>query len=42
MRKNEQYDVIEDGPSSTLLEYMSQYNFNAPENWPGYRELSEK
>ena len=31
-----------DGPSKTLLEVMGEYSFEAPENWNGYRELTEK
>lgn len=32
----------EDGPASVLLEVMQQHNFTAPENWKGYRELTNK
>ncbi|KAF8821394.1 adenylate and guanylate cyclase catalytic domain-containing protein [Cardiosporidium cionae] len=31
-----------DGPSATLLQFMSTYNFVAPIQWPGYRRLTEK
>lgn len=31
-----------DGPSETLLEVMSETDFEAPKDWPGYRELTEK
>lgn len=34
-----------DGPSSTLLAYMKEFNFDAtsvPKGWPGYRELLDK
>lgn len=31
-----------DGPSSILLAYMETYNFESPEDWRGYRELTEK
>eukprot|EP00210_Caulerpa_lentillifera_P001911 g1838.t1 len=33
---------IEDGPSVTLLEYMEKFNYTAPRDWAGFRELSEK
>lgn len=33
---------IEDGPSVTLLEYMEQFEYCAPKDWPGFRELLEK
>ncbi|CAD7932504.1 unnamed protein product [Amoebophrya sp. A25] len=29
-----------DGPSQCLLNYMQQYDFEAPSDWPGYRTLS--
>lgn len=41
-RKNAKNKEIEDGPSSTLLQYMKSFNFCAPDDWPGYRELVEK
>ena len=31
-----------DGPSCTLLDFMKGHNFQAPPDWKGYRELSEK
>jgi hypothetical protein len=31
-----------DGPSQTLLEFMSSSNFVKPMEWDGYRELTEK
>jgi len=31
-----------DGPSQTLLNYMKGFGYNAPEDWKGYRELTEK
>ena len=31
-----------DGPSETLLRYMASHNFQAPSNWPGFRELTDK
>jgi len=30
----------EDGPSSALVEFMKSYNFQAPANWHGWRELT--
>lgn len=30
----------DDGPTQCLLEYMQEYD--APHDWPGYRELTEK
>lgn len=41
-RRNSKNEAVEDGPSVTLLEYMEQFDFCAPEDWPGYRELVEK
>lgn len=35
-------EVIVDGPSNTLLGFMSQHKDTAPENWAGFRELTEK
>lgn len=32
----------DDGPSSTLLHYMAEFGFRAPDSWRGYRELTEK
>jgi len=32
----------EDGPSATLLHYMAEHRFQAPDHWEGYRELTEK
>lgn len=34
-------DWPEDGPTVTLLKFMQQRNFQAPSDWPGYRELPE-
>lgn len=31
-----------DGPTQTLMEVMEESNFKAPDDWPGYRELTEK
>ena len=36
------FDEKKDGPSNTLLNYMGFFNFKAPENWKGYRSLTEK
>lgn len=35
-------EPISDGPSSTLLQFMSQHSDTAPEDWAGFRELTEK
>jgi hypothetical protein len=35
-------DVVVDGPSNTLLGFMSQHGHMAPEDWAGFRELTEK
>ena len=35
-------DVVVDGPSNTLLGVMSQHGHMAPEDWAGFRELTEK
>ncbi len=32
----------DDGPSKTLLDYMSSFSYACPAAWPGYRELTEK
>ncbi len=31
-----------DGPSKTLLRYMNEFNFVAPNTWKGYRPLTSK
>lgn len=31
-----------DGPSETLLNYMKNRNFTAPEGWKGIRKLTSK
>ena len=31
-----------DGPSNTLLNFMSEFGFRAPHDWRGFRELTEK
>jgi hypothetical protein len=31
-----------DGPSKTLLNYMNGFDFESPEEWKGYRELTDK
>ncbi|EGR34324.1 hypothetical protein IMG5_016400 [Ichthyophthirius multifiliis] len=31
-----------DGPTMTLLNFIGEYGFQAPEGWQGYRELNEK
>jgi len=35
-------DGYYDGPSETLIEVMSKYNFKAPNDWKGIRKLTEK
>lgn len=35
-------DPSNDGPSTTLLNFMSNTGFEAPEEWRGFRELTEK
>ena len=35
-------DTVVDGPSSTLLVFMAQHNNQAPGEWAGFRELTEK
>jgi hypothetical protein len=32
----------EDGPTAALLNFMKEYEYVSPDNWPGYRELTEK
>lgn len=41
-RRRPNGDVIEDGPSATLLRFMEGHDFNAPRNWKGFRELTDK
>ena len=31
-----------DGPISTLETVMQEHSFKAPQDWKGYRELTEK
>lgn len=31
-----------DGPSKTIMDVISELNFQSPKDWPGYRELTEK
>lgn len=31
---------VEDGPSSALLRFMKEYQFERPKDWPGYRLLA--
>lgn len=31
-----------DGPSMALLNYMRQFQFETPDEWKGYRELTDK
>ena len=31
-----------DGPSTALMDVMARSDFNAPEDWAGFRELTEK
>ncbi len=31
-----------DGPSSTILRFMKDYNYSAPPSWQGFRALTEK
>lgn len=35
-------NIKEDKPTQVLLDYMAEYDFMAPEDWPGYRVLIEK
>merc|ERR1719428_2501833 len=35
-------EQMEDGPSTTLLTYMKEFDYQSPAGWPGYRELTEK
>jgi hypothetical protein len=32
----------DDGPTTTLLEYMEKFDFQAPADWSGYRSLDSK
>jgi len=31
-----------DGPTDVILEFMKEYDYNAPKDWPGYRILHDK
>ena len=31
-----------DGPSNTLINYMSEFGYRAPHDWKGFRELTDK
>lgn len=31
-----------DGPTATLLRFMGGFEFQAPDGWAGFRELTEK
>jgi hypothetical protein len=42
MQRSAAGEPLGDGPSSTLLEYMAKHSFEAPPDWPGFRELTEK
>ncbi|KAK9817269.1 hypothetical protein WJX72_012075 [[Myrmecia] bisecta] len=42
MRKGVGEEVVVDGPSTTLLEFMGRSDFVAPADWEGFRELTEK
>jgi hypothetical protein len=38
----EERAVLGDGPSQTLLDYMREHNFTAPDTWQGFRPLTSK
>ena len=42
MLHDSQGNVIRDGPSRALMEFMSQTGYVAPGNWAGFRELTDK
>ena len=42
LRRSTEGDLLGDGPSSTLLEFMAKHSFKAPEDWRGCRELIDK
>ncbi|KAL4447395.1 hypothetical protein ABPG75_004614 [Micractinium tetrahymenae] len=42
MRRDRQGRPVEDGPSATLLRVMARHGYQAPSDWAGYRELTEK
>ncbi len=33
---------VEDGPTRVLLDFMAIQNFQAPQDWRGFRELTDK
>ena len=42
LRRQVSGSALIDGPSSTLLNFMATHHYQAPPDWPGYRELTEK
>lgn len=38
----EELTILGDGPSNTLLRYMSARNYTPPEDWKGFRPLTSK
>lgn len=41
-RRDVRGQVIKDGPSTALLNFMTDKDFQAPPGWKGWRELTEK
>ena len=41
-RRDNAGNVVVDGPSHALLEFMGKHSFVAPGDWQGYRELTDK
>jgi len=42
IKKQQFDDKFQDQPTLTLLAFMDQYKFIAPDDWKGFRALTEK
>lgn len=41
-RRTQSSEIVPDGPSVTLLEFMARSAYVAPKDWQGCRELTDK
>ncbi len=41
-RRSQSGDIVPDGPSITLLEFMARTGYAVPDGWQGCRELADK
>jgi hypothetical protein len=39
LKKEHAIENLVDGPSECLLNFMKEYDFVAPKDWPGYRRI---